>query len=147
MAFHGLYRHLVVVVVRGRHFSTRPGTALPHVGTLNILLAFRIFEQLWACPEKQSLPWNVSLYWNILYHSGFLSNLRLLWKTEFALKYPTVLNIFLTIQDFWATLRLYWKAEFALKIFNTGGFRPPRLVRLWIYLWISRSSLPYNQKL
>jgi len=43
MAFHGLYRHLVVVVVRGRHFSTRPGAALPYVGTLNIFLSFQDF--------------------------------------------------------------------------------------------------------
>jgi len=30
MVFHGLYHHLVVVVVvGGRHVSTRPGAALP----------------------------------------------------------------------------------------------------------------------
>ena len=33
-----------------------------------------------ACPEKQSLPWNFSLRWNIFYLSGFLRNLRLPWK-------------------------------------------------------------------
>ena len=32
MVFNGLYRH--PVVLGGRHFSTRPGTALHHVGTL-----------------------------------------------------------------------------------------------------------------
>ena len=46
------------------------------------------------------------LYWNFFHCSEFFSNLRLPWKTEFSLKIFTVLNIFLTIQDFWATLRL-----------------------------------------
>ena len=36
-----------------------------------------------ACPEKQSSPSNFSLYWIcIFYHSGYLGNLRLPWKTE-----------------------------------------------------------------
>jgi len=81
---------------------------------VNILFAFRIFEQLCACPEKQSLPWIhwieyiffiVQDFWAacgcpekqsslkfftvlkycILYHSWFLSNLCLPWKTVFAL--------------------------------------------------------------
>ena len=75
---------------------------------LNIVFTFRIFEQLvlalknrvcpeftvsntnisyhsdfWtacACPEKQNLPWNFSMYWNIFYLSGFLRNLSLPWK-------------------------------------------------------------------
>ena len=95
---------------------------------LNILFTFRIFEQLvlaqkkrvcpeifhceyiffiiqnfWATcagPEKQSLPYNFSLYWNIFYHSEFLSNLRLPWKTAFALKIFTVLNILFTFRIF-----------------------------------------------
>jgi len=46
-----------------------------------------------------------------------LSNLRLPWKREFSLKNFTVLNIFLTIQDFRATLRLPWKSELPLKFF------------------------------
>ena len=45
-------------------------------------LPFRIFEQLCACPEKQSLPWKFSLYWIYFLHSAFLSHLRLPWKTE-----------------------------------------------------------------
>jgi len=75
-----------------------------------------------------------------IYHRwGFLSNLRLPWKTELALKIFTALNIlftlkifeqlalslknrvcpeftvmntFFTIHDFWATLCLPWKTEF-----------------------------------
>jgi len=45
-------------------------------------------------------------------------SLRLPWKTEFALKFFTVLNVSFTIQDLWATSRLPWKTEFALKIFT-----------------------------
>ena len=51
---------------------------------------FFIIQDFWAtcaCPEKQSLPWIFSLYWNIFYHSGFLSNLRLPWETEFPWKF------------------------------------------------------------
>jgi len=60
---------------------------------LNILFTFKIFDQLAialknrVCPEifheqlaialKTELPWNFSMYSNIFYHSGFLSNLRL----------------------------------------------------------------------
>ena len=44
--------------------------------------------------------------------------MRLPWKTEFPLKYFTVVNIFLTVQDFSATLRFPWKTEFALKVFT-----------------------------
>jgi len=54
---------------------------------LEIFSPFRIFEQLFACPEKQSLPWNFSLYWIYFLRSGLLSNLRLPWKTEFALNF------------------------------------------------------------
>ena len=44
-----------------------------------------------------------ALSWKFVHCPGFLSNLRLPWKTEFALKLFTVLNIVLTFQDFWAT--------------------------------------------
>jgi len=42
-----------------------------------------------------------TLYWKFFRRSEFLSNYRLPLKTEFALKFFTVWNIFLTIQDFW----------------------------------------------
>jgi len=45
-------------------------------------LPFKIFEQLCAYCDNQSLPWNFSLYSIYFLHSGFLSNLRLPWKTE-----------------------------------------------------------------
>ena len=67
------------------------------------------------------LPWKTdfsrkfSLYWNIFYHSGFL-NMRLP-ENEFAPHFFTVLNNILSnIQDFWPTLRLPCKTEFVLKI-------------------------------
>ena len=49
-------------------------------------------------------------------------------KTEFPLKFYTVLNIFFTIQDFWVTLCFPWKTEGALNsqywlyIFYQSGF-------------------------
>jgi len=53
------------------------------------------------------------LYWKYFHCSGNLSNLRFPSKTELSRKIFTLLNIFLTIQDFWATLRLSWKTKFA----------------------------------
>ena len=75
------------------------------------LFTVKDFWATCACPEKQSVPWNFSLYWiYIFYHSGFLSNLRLPWKTECTLKFFTVLNIFLH-SGFLSNLRLPWKTE------------------------------------
>jgi len=55
-----------------------------------------------ACPEKQRVPW--IHYLNVFfYYSGFLSNLRLPWKTERALKFFAILNIFFIILEFWVT--------------------------------------------
>ena len=91
------------------------------------------------------MPWKFSLYWIYFLHSGFLSNLRLLWKTECVLKFFTVLNILFTfkifeqlalalknsvpwnfslywisfyIQEFWATCASLKKTELALKFFT-----------------------------
>jgi len=113
---------------------------------LIILFTFRSYEQLCACLEKQSVPWILSLYWIYFLHSGFLSHLRLPWKTACALKFFTVLNILFNIwifeqlalalrnrvcpeifhcieytfyiQDFWAHLHLAWKTECALQFFT-----------------------------
>ena len=51
-----------------------------------------------------------TLYWKFFHRSGFLSNMRLPCKTEFALKYFTVLNIFFTFRIL-SNLRLPWKTE------------------------------------
>jgi len=75
---------------------------------LNSLYWLYIFyhSEFWttcAYPEKQSLPWNFSLYWNIFYLSEFLSNLSLPWKQSLP------------------------------SIFQAGGAAaPPRLVRHWV---------------
>ena len=35
---------------------------------LKYFLSFRIFEELYACHERQSWPWNFSLYWMYFFH-------------------------------------------------------------------------------
>ena len=74
---------------------------------LNIFSPFRSFEQL-----ALALKNRVCLEY-IFYQSGFLSNLCLPWKTEFALKFFTVLNILLTFRIL-RTLRLPWNTGCAL---------------------------------
>ena len=88
-------------------FLSNFALALKIFTVLNTFFTFRSFEQLaldlkkkrcieftvlkmyfyhqdfWvtcACHEKQNMPWNFLLYWNIFFHSGFLSNLRLPWS-------------------------------------------------------------------
>ena len=73
---------------------------------INCIENFFIIQYFWTtctCPEKQSFPWNFALYWlYTFYHSGFLSNLRLPWKTDLTWNSSLYWNIFI-IQDFWAT--------------------------------------------
>jgi len=79
----------------GRHFAGGAGNICPENSnfpklhrsppieyTLCIEHFFTV-QDFWAtcaCPQKQSLPWNFSLYWINVLHSGFLSNLHLPWK-------------------------------------------------------------------
>jgi len=67
---------------------------------------FFTVQHLWTtctCPEKQSFPWKSSLYWlYTFYHSGFLTKLRLRWKTDLTWNSSLYWSIFI-IQDFWAT--------------------------------------------
>ena len=70
---------------------------------VNILFIFRIFEQLALALKNRVSPEIFHGIEHIFYYSRFLSDLRLPWKTEFALKILTVLDIFFTTQDFWAT--------------------------------------------
>ena len=55
-------------------------------------------------PQKPKLqgssPSEYTLYWNFFHRSGYVGNLRLPWKTEFALKFFTVLNIDLAFRIF-----------------------------------------------
>ena len=57
-----------------------------------------------ACPEKQSVPW-IHLLKAYFYHSGFLNNLLLRWKTKLPWNFSLFWNfeIFFIIQEFWAT--------------------------------------------
>jgi len=54
---------------------------------IEILFIIQDFWTTCTCLEKQSVSWNISLYWNILSHSGFLSNLRLTWKQSLSWKF------------------------------------------------------------
>ena len=122
---------------------------------LNIyFLSFRIFEQLalalknrvalkffiikdfWAtcaCPENRVFL--NPLYWMyIFYHSRFLSNFHLPWKTRLALIFFTVLKYFYH-SGFLSMLRLHWKQSLPWKFSGQGDGRPPtpHLVRLWLW--------------
>ena len=69
----------------------------------NILFTFRFFEQLALAVKNRGCPEFFRCISYIFYYSGVLSNLRLPWKTEGALKFFTVFNICFIIQEFWAT--------------------------------------------
>ena len=123
-----------------------------------------------GCPEKQRVPW-IHYIECIFYHSEFLSNLHLPWKTESALKFFAVLNIFFIILEFWGTcacpenrvtleFSLYWiyflHSEFlgnlhALALKNRGC---PEFIVLNVYFFYSgflsnlhshwKTELPWN---
>jgi len=104
-------------------------------------------------PEKQSCREIFHCIENIFYQSGFLSNLRLPWKTELPWNFSLYWKYIFIIQGFWATypwpkeqshpeiftvLNIYFlsfrifeqlalalKTEFALKFFETGGAAAP----------------------
>ena len=116
-----------------------------------ILFIIQDFWATWACPEKQSFPWNSSLYWSILiiqdfwathaclvkqsvpwidllnayfYHSGFLSNLRLHWKTELPWNFSLFWNIFY-YSGILSNLRLPWKQNLPWNFSSRGTAAPP----------------------
>ena len=90
----------------------------------------RIFEQLCACPKKQSLPWNFSLYWICFSHSGFLSNLCLPWKTEIALKSLYWIYIFYH-SEFWTTCACLEKQSLPWNFSNSLHWN---ILYLWGFL-------------
>ena len=55
----------------------------------------------WACP-KNKIALKIFTVLKYIFHSGFLSNLRLPWKTELPWSFSMYGNVFI-IQDFWAT--------------------------------------------
>jgi len=73
------------------------------------------FWTTWLCPEKQSLActFSNSLHWNILYLTGFLSNLRLPRRQSLPWNF-SLHGIYVLHSGFFSNLRLPWKAEFAL---------------------------------
>jgi len=82
----------------------------------NILFTFRIFEQL-ALALKNSVSW-IHCNEYIFFIIQNFEQLALAWKTEFALKFFTVLNLYFLLFKILQNLRLPWKTEFALKIFT-----------------------------
>jgi len=115
---------------------------------LKIFSLFRIFEQLCAYHEKQSLPWNFSLYRLYFLHSGFLSNLRLPWKTESALYSLYWIYIFTVT---WGEVRgwggtVSFKAKFASVWIERSSINSPLnwLLAEWLLLML---STPYHNLL
>jgi len=87
-------------------------------------------------PWKTELTWNFWLYWNTFYHSRFLSNLRLPWKTRCALNSLYWINTFYH-KDFWATYACPEK-QCCLKFFT--------LLRCFYHSWyLSNLRLPCKQ--
>jgi len=102
-------------------------------------LPFKIFEQLCAYPEKQSLPWKFSLYSIHFLHSGFLSNLRLPWIR-------CIWYIFFTVtcgevRDWGGTV--CFKAKFASVWIEWSSINSPLnwLLAEWLLLM---PSIPYH---
>jgi len=116
---------------------------------------FTRFLSKFALALRNSLPRNFSLHWTYFLHSGFLSNLRLPWKTECALNSlyliyifiiqnfeqhalalkntvcPVIFNcveIFFIFQDFWANCACP-ENRVCPEFFKLGGAAAPRLVR------------------
>jgi len=103
------------------------------------LLSFRSFEQL-ALALKTELPWNFSLCWIYFLHSEFLSNLRLPWKTELPWNFSLCWNIF-HYSGFLSNLRLPWKQSLPWNFSSPGGGQLPSPTPRLVRLWLQSSSL------
>ena len=106
-------------------------------------LPFKIFEQLCAYPEKQSLPWNFSLYST---HCTFY--IQDLWATCACPEF-VVLNIFFTVtcgevRGWGGTVS--FKAKFASVWIEWSSINSPLnwLLAEWLLLMI---SIPYHDLL
>jgi len=97
--------------------------ALKFFTLLNILFPFRIFEQLpLALKNRVCLEFT---YWiHIFYHSGFLINLLLRWKTELPWNFSLFWNIFYH-SGILSNLRLPWKQNLPWKFSSRGAAAPP----------------------
>ena len=74
-----------------------------------------------ACLEKQNLPW--ILY--IFYCSGFLSNVRLPWKTELPWNFSLYWICIFYHSGFLSNLRLAWKQSLPWNFSSPGGGHHP----------------------
>jgi len=75
-------RHWLFIIQIFEQLSCSEKQSCPE--TFHCVKIFFIFQDFWAtcaCPEKQSLPWNFSLRWNIFYLSGLLRNFAIALKT------------------------------------------------------------------
>jgi len=122
-----------------------------NIHSINSIENFVTVQDFWVtcpCPEKQSLPWdfslcwniliiqdfwgtlrypwNFSLYWNIFYHSGFLSNLCLPWKQSLPWKL-SVYWIYFLHSRFLSNLCLPWKQSCPEICHSTEFFLPFRI--------------------
>jgi len=108
------------------HLPWKTEFALKIFTALNIVFTFRIFEQLVlalknrVCPEFTVL--NIYILPFII-----LNNLRLPWKTGFALKFFTVLKYFLSF-------RIFEQNRVCPEFFKPGG-RPPPLAPRLVHHW------------
>ena len=102
-------------------------------------LSFRTFEQLVACPEKQSVPW-IRCIECIFYHSEFWTTCTCPENRVCPENFHCIEYIFFIIQDFWATCacpekqNLPWNFSLYWNIFYVSGF-------------LSNLSLPWKQSL
>ena len=105
---------------------------------LNIFFTIhRNFEQLCPCPEKQSVPWNFSLDWNLFYLSEF-------WITSACpeIELPCIFHCIeytFCSQDFWATCACPEKQSVPW-IFKPGAAAPSRLLR---HVWSDTPPMWY----
>ena len=134
----------IMTLVQIPNYTSPNCTDRPQVNVHCIEHFFTVHE-FWAtcaCPGKTELPWKFSLCWIYFSHSGFLTTSACP-ENRVSLKFYTVLNIFFTIQDFWATLCFPWKTEGALNsqywlyIFYHSGF-------LSNLRFPSKTELPWN---
>jgi len=126
------------------HLPWKTEFALKIFIVLNIFLSFRSFEQLALALKNRLCSEFTALNIYFFYHSGFLSGWRLPWKTEFALKFFTVLSILFIIQDFeQLALALKNRVCFKFTVLNIGYvFYHSGFLNNLLLPW--KQSLPWN---
>jgi len=111
----------------------------PEITVLNLsFLSLRIFEQLALALINRVCPDFTVL--NMYFFSGFLSNLRLPWKTELPWNFSVYWTIFLSSRIF-EQLALALKTKFALKFFKPGGAAAPPTPASYAYNFYSATEV------